>query len=135
MFGKSLRDILLTALLLIAGASIVQNWPTNDHVAAASPQELNAVALGTAYRSMLANAYAEGWVAAAKALEGGKTIPEAQQVLQARWLDARNEAFRTRLKPSFTRILPEGTEPVSAEQRTRVATFWRSFAAGLRGTR
>ena len=135
MFGKSLRDILLTALLLIVGASIVQDRLTNDHAAAASPREINAVALGKSYRFMLASTYAEGWVAAAKALEDGKTIQEAQQVLQDTWKEARNEAFRTRLRPSFTKILPEGTEPVSAEQRTRVATFWRSFAAGLRGTR
>ena len=135
MFGKSLRDILLTALLLIAGASVVQDRLTNDHAAAASPRVINAAALGKSYRFMLATTYADGWVAAAKALEDGKTIQEAQQMLQDTWKKSRNETFRTQLRPSFTKILPEGTEPASAEQRTRVATFWRSFAAGLRGTR
>jgi hypothetical protein len=89
-------------------------------------------ALGKAYAPVLAETYADAWIAAAEAIEQGRSVAEAQQVLQKTWTDARVEAFRAQIQPAFSRVLPEGTEPADEVSRTNVAAFWRAFARGLR---
>src|SRR4051794_40108684 len=100
MFCKSVREALLAGLLIIAGSGIVLDTFSSHQVAAADSEEINAAVLGKAYRAVLANTYADGWEAAAKALEEGKSVREAQLVLQNAWMAARSDAFRTHLKPS-----------------------------------
>src|SRR5262249_38807792 len=92
-------------------------------------------ALGRAYAPVLADTYADAWLAAAAALEHGGSVADAQRVLQATWLAARARAFRSEGQPSFSLILPEGAEPVDPAERSRVVELWRSFAGGLRGGR
>ena len=133
MFVKTLRNSLLTIVLLVSSTSLIRERLATDTVSAATLQDNNASALGRAYGPLLARTYAEGWIAAAKALEQGKSVEESQKELQQTWQEARNKAFRARLLPAFRKVLPEGVEPVDALERERVATFWRSFAAGLRG--
>jgi hypothetical protein len=96
---------------------------------------VNGVALGSAYAPVLVAGYADAWAAAAKAIEDGKPVTEAQKVLQETWKDARVKAFKADVQPSFAIVLPEGTEPTDAAKRSQVADLWRSFAKGLRGGR
>lgn len=89
--------------------------------------------LGRAYAPTLAPALAEGWLAAADAIEAGKSVGEAQEALQSAFKAARVRAFSARVVPEFARVLPEGAEPEDAAARARVARLWRDFARGLRG--
>ena len=91
--------------------------------------------LGRSYASTLAATYAEGWLAAARAVEDGETIAEAQAKLQAAWQESRTAAFRREVVPVFSAVLPEGSEPETPEQRARVVSLWRDFAKGLKGGR
>jgi hypothetical protein len=77
--------------------------------------------------------YADAWLAAAKTLEEGKPIAEAQKTLQDAWKAARVKAFSEDVAPVFAVVLPEGTEPTSPDKRAQVIDLWRSFAKGLKG--
>jgi hypothetical protein len=87
--------------------------------------------LGRAYAPRFLASYGDAWLAAARALEEGKTVAEAQQALQETWRHARTKAFGDHVAPGFAAVLGEGTEPGTPEQRARVVAFWRSFARGL----
>jgi hypothetical protein len=101
----------------------------------AAPPASAAEVLGRSYASTLAATYADGWLAAARAIEDGETIAEAQTKLQAAWQESRTAAFRRDVVPAFSAVLPEGTEPETPEQRARVVSLWRDFAKGLKGGR
>lgn len=90
------------------------------------------VTLGRAYAKTLAKTYADGWVAAARALDDGKSVSEAQRALQSTWQTARAKAFRIDVQPAFSNVLPEGIEPADSAKRKEVAALWRSFARGLK---
>jgi hypothetical protein len=92
-------------------------------------------ALGRAYAPLLLASYSDAWLAAAKALEEGKPVAEAQKTLQDTWKEARVKAFTNHVASSFALILPEGAEPATPEQRTEVVKLWRDFARGLTATR
>ena len=121
------------SLLILSGVVLF------DHVSLlAMPRPepaINAQVLGRAYAPSLVNSYADGWVAAAKTLEEGKSVAEAQKALQETWREARLQAFRTEVAPVFAIVLPEGTEPADATKRAQVAILWRAFAKGLRAGR
>jgi hypothetical protein len=107
-----------------------------DHLAprrAAVPvPAVDGVALGKAYAPALAATYGDAWMAAAQALEDGKPVAEAQKALQETWKDGRVKAFTNQVAPGFARVLPEGTEPSSPQQRAQVVALWRAFAQGLK---
>ena len=90
------------------------------------------LALGRAYAKTLAKTYADGWVAAARALDEGKSVAEAQKSLQTTWQTARLQSFRSDIQPAFSNVLAEGTEPADSAKRKEVAALWRMFARGLR---
>ena len=96
---------------------------------------VDAVALGRAYAPLLAQSYADGWIVAALKLEEGGTVADAQIELQATWSAARRAAFDTAVTPSFSRVLPAGTEPSDPAKRAQVVQLWRDFAKGLKYAR
>jgi hypothetical protein len=91
------------------------------------------VALGRAYAPVLASTYGEAWQAAAKAVAEGKTIADAQKVVQDTWRESRERAFAAKVAPAFSRVLPEGAEPATPEKRAEVARMFHDFGAGLKG--
>ncbi len=130
---KSFRVVLLTVTLLLSGRAILAG---NGELLGSVTREVappDARALGKAYAPVLATTYADGWVAAAKALEDGKSVEECRKVLQETWKGSRQRSFQAILQPDFSKVLSEGTEPADVTQRARVAAFWKSFASGLRG--
>jgi hypothetical protein len=88
-------------------------------------------ALGKAYAPLLLVSYSEAWLAAARVLEEGKPVADAQQTLQETWKEARVKAFTNHVGSSFALILPEGAEPTTPEKRAEVVKLWRDFARGL----
>jgi hypothetical protein len=92
------------------------------------------LALGRAYAPRLVDTYAEGWLAAAKAIEEGKPVVEAQKALQETWKDARAKVFAAEVQPGLSLVLPEGTEPADPRKRSEVAGLWRAFARGLKSS-
>ena len=96
---------------------------------------VDAVALGRAYAPVLAGTYADAWLAAADTLERGGSVAQSQKALQDAWTAARVRAFKARVAPAFSMVLPEGAEPADAAERLRVAATWRAFASGLRKAR
>lgn len=130
----ALKDALTPlAILLLAGVVVY------DHVSGrpgpAPAPTVNGLALGKAYAPVLLTTYADSWLAAAKTLEEGKPVAEAQKTLQETWKEARIKAFTAEVAPGFAVVLPEGTEPANAAKRAQVAELWRAFAKGLRGGR
>jgi hypothetical protein len=121
------------ALLILAGVVLFDHFAL---LALPRPEPaINAQALGRSYAPSLVAGYADAWLAAAKALEDGRSVAEAQGTLQESWKDARVKAFREEVAPVFALVLPEGTEPADAAKRAQVALLWRSFAKGLKGAR
>lgn len=85
--------------------------------------------LGQAYAPVVAASLADGWDAAAAAIEQGKTVLESQNALQTTWAASRIKAFSATVAPEFSKVLPEGSEPFD---RASLAKLWRDFAKGLR---
>lgn len=96
------------------------------------PPTIGAWALGRAYAPVLADSLGDGWLAAAEALERGKTVPEAQADLQSAWRAARVRTFSAEVAPAFAAVLPEGSEPTDPAKRAEVVKLWRDFASGLK---
>jgi hypothetical protein len=90
------------------------------------------LALGKAYKPILAGAYAAGWEAAAAALDSGGSVADAQVALQETFQQARRQSFALKMVPALNRVLPEGTEPATPAQRKAVVGYWRAVAKGLR---
>ncbi|WP_435005801.1 hypothetical protein P12x_003574 [Tundrisphaera lichenicola] len=132
--GSFVRDILTPLVILMTGGLVA-----HDHfyrsVPGAIPGVVNGRALGRAYAPIVVSSLADGWIAAAEALERGQSVSEAQGVLQSTWQSIRTREFRAKVAPEFSSILPEGSEPTDPARRTEVIRLWREFAEGLKGGR
>jgi hypothetical protein len=132
-FGSFIHTF-LTPLTVFVLAGVV----IHDHVGGdpSSPRStVNGKALGRSYAPIVASNLGDAWLAAASAMEQGKTVTEAQSALQTTWQEARIKAFTTRIAPEFSKVLPEGQEPTNPADRAEVVKLWRDFAAGLKGGR
>ncbi len=123
----------LTPLALVVMSGVMLHDHLSPQVVPAPAPAVNGVTLGRTYAPVLLAGYADAWVAAAKALDEGKSVSDAQKALQDTWKDARIKAFRQEVMPGFAVVLPEGTEPTDPVKRSQVADLWRSFAKGLKG--
>ncbi|WP_435018925.1 hypothetical protein TA3x_000915 [Tundrisphaera sp. TA3] len=128
----SMNSILIVVLIGIVG---YDHFIKDRHAAPALPAAVDGAALGRDYAPTLAPALADGWEAAASAIEGGKSMGEAQATLQSAFKAARVKTFTEKVAPAFARVLPEGEEPRDATARADVARLWRGFARGLKGGR
>jgi hypothetical protein len=132
---KTIKDILTPlAVLVLAGVVAFEHLAHRQAPTPPPVPTVNGQALGRAYAPMLLASYSDAWLAAAKALEEGKPVAEAQKALQEAWKDARVKAFTNHVGSSFARVLPEGAEPTTPEQRAEVVKLWRDFARGLAAT-
>jgi hypothetical protein len=132
------RYVILVAIVIIPVAIVIisgdlHHGRVSTRPVAAKGAAVDGMALGKAFAPVLASVYADAWMAAAGDLEQGTSTVEAQKTLQKTWKDGRVKAFMTRVAPSFSIVLPEGSEPTSPEHRARVVALWRSFAGGLKG--
>ena len=100
---------------------------------AATPTIVDGARLGRDYAPALSASLSDAWLDAAAAIEQGKTVAEAQTVLQDRFKAGRVQAFTANVAPAFSRVLPEGIEPRDSAHRAEVASLWRAFARGLKG--
>lgn len=132
--GRFVRDF-LTPTLVIVLCSIVAYDHFAVHQLGVGSVGVNGKALGRKFAGSVGSSLGDAWSAAAETLEQGKTVAEAQTVLQAHWQDARARMFAAEVSPEFARVLPEGSEPTSPIQRATVVKLWRDFAAGLKGGR
>jgi hypothetical protein len=131
---KILSEILTPVSILILSGVMVFDRLVPRHVAVPEPlpvAAVNGVALGRDYAPILVSTYGDAWLAAARALEEGKPVAEAQKTLQDAWKQARVRAFADHVAPRFTLVLPEGAEPSTPQERARVVQLWRDFARGL----
>jgi hypothetical protein len=129
---KTLKDAVTPLVMLILTATILYDHFSPRSAPAPAPT-VNATALGRTYGPVLLSTYADAWLAAAKVLDEGKPVAEAQKTLQETWKTVRVKAFTEEVAPVFGLVLPEGTEPASPEKRAQVVELWRSFAKGLKG--
>ena len=132
--GSFIQTILTPlAVLLLAGVVV------HDRFEAGGPSGprpiVNGKALGRSFAPTVASNLGDAWLAAADALERGKTMSEAQAALQLAWQDARVKAFTAKVAPEFVKVLAEGQEPTNPAERAEVVKLWRDFAAGLKGGR
>jgi hypothetical protein len=125
------RHVIPVAIVIVTGALL--HGRVSTRTVAAKGGAVDGLALGKAFAPVLASSYADAWMAAAGDLEHGKSAVEAQKTLQETWKNGRVKAFTTMVAPSFSAVLPEGSEPTSPEHRARVVALWRSFAGGLKG--
>jgi hypothetical protein len=133
---KTLKETLAPAsILILAGVALFDHVAPYWVPAHAPEHSIDGVALGKAYAPVLLSTYGDAWQAAAKTLEEGKPVAEAQKTLQETWKDARVKAFKDHIASSFALVLPEGTEPTTPEKRAQVVKLWRAFAQGLKGGR
>ena len=132
---KSFKDLLLVAMgLAIGGLATFVVIDVRSH-APAAPTAVNGAALGRTYAPMVVSTLSDAWIVAADALAQGKTVTEAQTILQDKWKVDRGAAFTAKVSPGFARVLTEATEPKDAAQRAEVVALWKSFASGLKGGR
>lgn len=132
--GPILQNFFTPALVLILAGVVAY-----DHLTPRQPSApastVDGKSLGRAFATSVAVAFGDSWIAAADTLEGGKSIGDAQAVLQAKWQEGRTKAFTTLVAPEFSKVLGEGVEPADPAQRAAVVRLWRDFAAGLKGGR
>ena len=129
---RTFKEFLTPASILVLSGVLFYNHTTYRPGPAPAPT-VNGVALGKTFAPALSTTYADGWLAAAKVLEDGKSVADAQKALQETWKEARAKAFVAEVAPGFSVVLPEGTEPTSPERRAQVVELWRAFAKGLKG--
>ena len=132
-FASFLRDYLTPLMVLAIGAVVAY-----DHFVpreAPEVESINGATLGKKFARTMAPTFADGWLAAANALEQGKSMADAQAALQTTWQTARSQSFAQQVGPEFSRVLPEGAEPTDPTQRAAVVRLWRDFARGLKGER
>jgi hypothetical protein len=129
---RGLKDYATPIAILILAAVMLFDHCAQTPVVPSGPSvHVDGETLGKAYATDLLATYADGWNAAATTLEKGKTVSEAQKALQDTWKDGRTKAFRARVEPVLSQMLPEGTEPADTAKRAQVAQLWRAFAKGL----
>jgi hypothetical protein len=132
--GSFIQSI-LTPLAVVLLSAVVVNDHLGSLVPSAPQPAVNGKALGRHFAPSVASNLGDAWLAAADALEQGKTVSEAQAALQLAWQDARIKAFSSQVAPEFVKVLPEGQEPSDSAHRGEVVKLWRDFAAGLKGGR
>jgi hypothetical protein len=96
---------------------------------------VDAATTGRQFVPILGSTYGDAWLAAADAMEQGKSVPEAQKILQDKWKDARTKEFLAKVKPVFEAVMPEGEDPGDPAKRKAIAELWRDFGRGLKGAR
>jgi hypothetical protein len=129
LLGLGLGGFLATAVTL----DLVRHVPTSN--ATAPVTLVDGEQLGRAYAPTVVASLSDAWDAAADALGQGKSLTEAQEILQQTWQELRAKAFVATVANDFAKVLPEGTEPSDDVQRAEVVTLWRAFARGLKGGR
>ncbi|MDX2035966.1 MAG: hypothetical protein SFX72_04895 [Isosphaeraceae bacterium] len=135
---KSWQKYVMPVLVLVLAGIVAHDRifvGRGDRVGPEPKVGVDAAALGRAHGPVVVRALADAWEAAALSVEGGGSVAEAASLLQDRWRTARVEAFTAKVAPEFAKVLPEGTEPQSPEQRAAVVSLWRDFARGLGGKR
>jgi hypothetical protein len=139
---KMWRSILTPVSMLILAVALFVDHRIPRPVPAPAPvptpvvvpvPTVNGQVLGRAYAPLLLASYSDAWLAAARTLEAGKSVAEAEKTLQDTCKNARVRAFTEHVAPSFGLILPEGSEPSTPEKRAQVVELWREFALGLKG--
>ncbi len=130
------KYVALTCATAVAvGLHVGSAWTDGDKPDASRPLVKETVALGKAYAPFVVTTYADAWLAAATALEDGKSVSETQEIFQSTWRAGRTRAFQNHAAPGLARLQPEGTEPAGPAARKRLASHWRAFARGLRSGR
>jgi hypothetical protein len=121
---KILKLILLPVSLLVVTVVVFVDHriPRPDPAPPPVPA-VNGQVLGRAYAPLLLASYGDAWLAAAQALEEGKSVAEAEKTLQDTYKDARVRAFTDHVAPSFGLILPAGSEPSTPEKRAQVVAL------------
>jgi hypothetical protein len=90
------------------------------------------VALGRAFVAPLASSLADGSDAFAAAIEGGKSVDDADLALKATFQASRTAAFSATVAPAAAKIVTDGSA-IDDAARARYVQFWRGFSRGLRG--
>jgi hypothetical protein len=133
---KTLKEIVTPLSVLILAGILLYDRMVPRPVAVPAPvPAVSGLALGKAYATDLLSTYGEAWLAAARSLEEGGSVADAQKALQDSWKEARVKAFADHVGSRFALVLPEGSEPASPEKRAQVVQLWRDFARGLQGDR
>ncbi len=133
-FAAFFRDFLTPALVLtLAGIIAYDHLMPREPVVVVSV--VNGKVLGRKFAGAIAARFGDAWLFAADTLEAGKSIADAQAVMQAKWQAGRTEAFAAEVTPEFAKVLGEGLEPTNPTQRASVVKLWRDFATGLKGGR
>lgn len=127
--------IYMMPLVVLALAGVVAHDHLTSGVKPSPLATVNGKALGRSYAPTVVANLGDAWLAAAHALEQGKTVTEAQQGFQQSWQAARVASFGTKIAPEFAKVLPEGQEPTDPTKRAAVVKLWRDFANGLKGGR
>ena len=123
---------LRTVLAVVATAGLFVLRQAGKPPADEPPRLDQGERIGRSYAPYFLKAYARAWDAAADSFDAGKSVAESQGVLQETWKQERLRLFNERVRPEFSKRLPEGMEPGNAQERAEIVAFWRSFARGLR---
>jgi hypothetical protein len=99
----------------------------------ASPAVQPAVTAGRLYRPAMAAAYSSAWLAGADAIDAGKPMAAALEVVASTWRKGRSDLFAKSIEPLLSAIIPGATADadVTPAQRTRLAAAFRDVAKGL----
>jgi hypothetical protein len=122
------------ALLVVLVLSFVWYVAHGRHPDGPEPP-VDAIALGRSFAPKLTDALADGFDAEADALEAGKSVAQADEVLKTVFHDARARAFATHAAEAFAAVVPSGGEPGNDDARKAFARMHRDFAKGLRSVR
>jgi hypothetical protein len=135
----SLRGFLTFVISLSAGAALaivilaasgLTRLPTPDPGAA---RDARFAALGRAYLPRLGKAYSSAWEDGAKALEAGKGVSAALEIVSQSWSANRTKLYDEMLTPELAKIVAESVKDsdVTPSERAAMAAAWRGLSLGL----
>src|SRR4051794_33421664 len=91
---KTLKETAATmSVLILAGILLYDRTVPRPVPVPAPVPAVSGLALGKAYATDLLSTYGEAWLAAARSLEKGSSVADAQETLQDSWKEARARAF------------------------------------------
>jgi len=133
--GRTLVTVIASALIGAAATFGVSEWlRTVDRSDPSQPsRDPHLAAIGRAYLTQLAEAYAQAWDQGATALDSGQPVSTALDLVAKNWAAGRTAVFDKVVAPEFAKIVPESIKDtdVTPQERAALAAAWRGFAVGL----
>lgn len=137
----SAKTALAMALAAILGAGatlgglyVAYYIKTRELAPTPPPYDARFAAMGKTYAPEMAASYAAAWDQGVIALESGKSISDAIEIVAKAWTANRTALYDKTLTPAFSKIVPQSVKEsdVTSAERAALIQAWRGLSIGLK---